>query len=456
VIKIGKRTPKIEPAHVTAGSDTPELARRLGVFDAVMIVMGGIVGSGIFVNPYVVARQVHTIPLILGAWIAGGLMALAGAFIYAELAALRPDLGGQYAYLREAYHPSIAFLYGWALLFVIQTGGMAGVAVTFAHYFREIVPTRYSDSAIAIAALAGLTLINCMGVRSGSTVQSVLMIMKIGAIAVLVAAGFLTTPSHAVVAAATSPHTNLLFAFAAAVTPVFFAYGGWQTASFMAGEMRDPKRDLSRAMLIGVFGVIIIYLAVNVVCLRVLGAAGLAATTAPAFTVMKHAVGARGALFMSITIGVSTLGFLSQGMLTAPRVYFAMAQDRLFFRWIAWVPKATRAPAAAILLQGVLASIIAFSGEYEQILNYVVSMDFIFFGLTGASLFIFRRRLVGPTKNHPHSTPGHPYTTIFFVAVCWLVVLGTYYNYPKNSFTGLGLLLLGIPVYLFWKRRQTH
>jgi APA family basic amino acid/polyamine antiporter len=456
LIRIENRIPKIDPAPVTAGPQTPELARRLGVFDAVMIVMGGIVGSGIFVNPYVVARQVHTIPLILGAWIAGGLMALAGAFIYAELAALRPDLGGQYAYLREAFHPSVAFLYGWALLFVIQTGGMAGVAVTFAHYFREIVPTRYSDSAIAIAALAGLTVINCLGVRSGSTVQSVLMILKIGAIAVLVAAGFLTAPAHAVAPAATAPHANLLFAFAAAVTPVFFAYGGWQTASFMAGEMRDPKRDLSRAMLIGVFGVIIIYLAVNVVCLRVLGAAGLAATTAPAFTVMQHAVGGRGALFMSITIGVSTLGFLSQGMLTAPRVYFAMAQDKLFFRWIAWVPKATRAPAAAILLQGALASIIAFSGEYEQILNYVVSMDFIFFGLTGASLFIFRRRLTGLGQTRSHSTPGHPYTTIFFVAVCWLVVLGTYYNYPKNSFTGLGLLLLGVPVYLFWKRRQAH
>lgn len=447
--------PKTEAARPQSASSTPELARRLGVFDAVMIVMGGIVGSGIFVNPYVVARQVHSIPLILGAWIAGGLMAIAGAFIYAELAALRPDLGGQYAYLREAFHPSVAFLYGWALLFVIQTGGMAGVAVTFAHYFREIVPTSYSDAAIAIAALAGLTIVNCLGVRSGSTVQSVLMILKIGAIAVLVAAGFLATPSHVVVTAPISKHANLLFAFAAAVTPVFFAYGGWQTASFMAGEMRDPKRDLSRAMLIGVFGVIIIYLAVNVVCLRVLGTSGLAATTAPAFTVMQHAVGERGALFMSVTIAVSTLGFLSQGMLTAPRVYFAMAQDKLFFRWIAWVPKATQAPAAAILMQGVLASIIAFSGEYEQILNYVVSMDFIFFGLTGASLFVFRKRM-GANHAHPHSTPGHPYTTIFFVGVCWLVVAGTYYNYPKNSFTGLALLLLGIPVYLFWKRRQTH
>ncbi|MGC2658508.1 MAG: amino acid permease [Bryobacteraceae bacterium] len=448
--------PKTEPALVATGSNASGLARRLGVFDAVMIVMGGIVGSGIFVNPYVVARQVHTAALILGAWIAGGLMALAGAFIYAELATLRPDLGGQYAYLREAYHPSVAFLYGWALLFVIQTGGMAGVAVTFAHYFREIVFTHYSDSAIAILALAGLTIVNCIGVRSGSAVQSVLMILKIGAIAVLVGAGFLATPSHPAIAAPISLHQNRLFAFAAAVTPVFFAYGGWQTASFMAGEMRDPKRDLSRAMLIGVVGVIAIYLAVNVVCLRVLGASGLAATTAPAFTVMQHAIGQRGALFMSVAIGVSTLGFLSQGMLTAPRVYFEMAQDGLFFRWIAWVPKATRAPAAAIVLQGVLASIIAFSGEYEQILNYVVSMDFVFFGLTGASLFIFRRRLTGPARSHAHSTPGHPYTTIFFVAVCWLVVLGTYYNYPKNSFTGLALLLLGVPVYLFWRRRQTN
>ncbi len=416
-----------------------------------MIVMGGIIGSGIFINPYVVARQVHTSVLILGAWVLGGLTALAGAFIYAELAMLRPNFGGQYAYLREAYHPAVAFLYGWALLLVMQTGGMAAVAVTFARYAKDIVHTRASDGLLAVLVLALLTVINCAGVRSGSAVQSTLMVMKIGAIAILLAAGFWAAPAvqHSVAPEAFTGGT--LLAFGAAVVPVLFAYGGWQTASFMTGEMRDPRRDLARALLLGVIGVTAIYLGVNVVCLRTLGPTGLAATTTPAYTLMQRAIGERGALFMAIAIAISTLGFLSQGMLTAPRVYFAMAQDGLFFRWIAWLPKATRVPVAAIALQGVLAAVIALSGRYEQILNYVVSIDFIFFGLTGASLFVFRRR-IGPAAEH--RTPGHPFTTIFFVAACWLVVLATFYHYPANSLSGLALLLLGIPVYFFWSRKR--
>jgi APA family basic amino acid/polyamine antiporter len=190
---------------------------------------------------------------------------------------------------------------------------------------------------------------------------------------------------------------------------------------------------------------------VNYVCLRVLGPRGLAATMTPAFTVMQSAIGARGATFMATAIAISTLGFLSQGMLTAPRVFFAMARDGLFFPQIAWVPKSTRVPVAAIALQGVMASIVALSGKYEQILNYVVSIDFIFFGLTGASLFVFRKRLAPATA---HRTPGHPFTTIFFVAACWLVVLATFYHFPENSFIGLGIVLLGIPAYWLFKRRQ--
>jgi basic amino acid/polyamine antiporter, APA family len=425
------------------------LARKLGLFDATMIVMGGIIGSGIFVNPYVVARQVHTYALILGAWVLGGVTALAGAFIYAELAVLRPNIGGQYAYLREAYHPAVAFLYGWALLFVMQTGGMAAVAVTFARYFREIVPTGASDALIAVLALALLTIVNCLGVRIGSSVQSALMVMKIGAIVLLVAIAF-RAPAIAHVANANAGDPSLI-AFGAAVIPVLFAYGGWQTASFMTGEMRDPRRDLSRALLLGVAGVTACYLAVNVVCLRTLGPDGLAATVTPAYTVMQRAMGERGALFISYAIAISTLGFLSQGMLTAPRVYFAMARDGLFFRSIAWISPRTRVPIPAIAMQGVLAAIIAISQRYEQILNYVVSIDFIFFGLTGASLFIFRRRATGM---HEHRTPGHPLTTVFFVSVCWLVVLATFYHSPRNSLLGLSLLLLGIPVYVFWSRRK--
>ncbi len=431
---------------------TEPLARKLGVFDATMLVMGGIIGSGIFVNPSVVAREVHTPFLILGAWVMGGLTALAGAFVYAELAVLRPNLGGQYTYLGEAFHPSVAFLYGWALLLVMQTGGMAAVAVTFARYAREIVHFGLPDGAVALLTLLILSAINCLGVRFGSTVQNVLMVLKISAIGGLLVAG-LRSPATVEANPAMAPYASfsLLVTFGAAVVPVLFAYGGWQTASFMTGEMKNPKRDLARAVLWGVIGVTVIYLSVNYVCLRALGPQGLAGTMTPAFTVMQRAIGSRGATFMATAIAVSTLGFLSQGMLTAPRVFFAMARDRLFFSQIAWVPKSTQVPVAAIALQGIMASVVALSGKYEQILNYVVSIDFIFFGLTGASLFVFRKRLPPAAA---HRTPGHPFTTLFFIAACWLVVLATFYHFPENSFTGLGILLLGIPAYWLFKRRQ--
>ncbi len=425
------------------------LARRLGVFDATMIVMGGIIGSGIFVNPYVVARQVHSGPLVLAAWVLGGFTALAGAFVYAELAVLRPNLGGQYTYLKDAFHPGVAFLYGWALLLVMQTGGMAAVAVTFARYFRQIANTGMPDGLMACLVLLVLSAINCLGVQYGSAVQNSLMVLKIGAIAVLIVIGF--RAPHAVNQHNVEPPFSI-GTFGAAMVPVLFAYGGWQTASFMTGEMRNPKRDLARALLFGVIAVTVVYLSVNVVCLRVLGISGLAETTTPAFSVMQEAIGPRGAQFMAVAIAVSTLGFLSQGMLTAPRVFFAMARDGLFFRAIAWLPKKTRVPVAAIMLQGVLASIVAVSGKYEQILNYVVSVDFIFFGLTGASLFIFRKRMPAASE---HRTPGHPFTTIFFVAACWLVVLATFYHFPGNSFTGLGILMLGVPVYYYWNRKRS-
>ena len=256
-----------------ARSDTATggLARRLGLFDATMIVMGGIVGSGIFINPYVVAQQVHTPLMILGAWAAGGVIALAGAFIYAELSALHPEVGGQYAYLREAYHPGVAFVYGWALLLVTQTGGMAAVAVTFAHYFVELTRVPLGDGMLAGLALGVLTVINCLGVKQGSAVQSTLMVLKVLAIAALVACGWLLVSRPPM-----QPHPvldrplslDLVTAMGAAMTPVLFAYGGWQTSCFIAGEVVEPHKNLPRGLIMGVIGVIALYLGVNWICVR--------------------------------------------------------------------------------------------------------------------------------------------------------------------------------------------
>jgi APA family basic amino acid/polyamine antiporter len=278
--------------------------------------------------------------------------------------------------------------------------------------------------------------------------------MKCGAIGTLVVAGWLWGGTAQVTPPLDGPASfGLIGAIGAAIVPVAFAYGGWQTASFVAGEMRDPRRDLSRGLFLGVAGVVALYLSVNVVCLKVLGPAGLAASPTPASAVMRAALGDTGARWIAIGIAISTLGFLSQGILTAPRVYYAMARDGLFFERVGRISPRTGAPVTAIVLQGIFATAIAVLGKYEQILNYEVSVDFISFALTAASLFVFRAREGDARMPGIYRTPGHPYTTGIFVAVCAAIVASTWAQSATNNLIGLAILLTGIPVYLWWRAR---
>ena len=436
----------------------PKLVRQIGLFDATMIVMGGIIGAGIFINPYVVAQRVHSPVLILLVWIAGGLIAILGAFIYAELGDRMPEVGGQYVYLCKAYHPAVGFLYGWVLLLVIQTGGMAAVTVTFARYFLELTGLPISERWVVVLTLGILTGINCLGVKPGTRVQSVLMVLKIAAIVCLIGAGlFLVKNPHPLLhPVADRPMSmDLITAIGAAMVPVLFSFGGWQTTNFIASEIKDPRRNLARALIVGVSGVITLYLLVNVICIRVLGVDALAQTNVPASAVMRMVSGEGGAKLIALGIAVSTVGFLSQSILTAPRVYFAMAEDGLFFRGVAYVTRRTRVPVVAIVLQSVWAVILAFGGTYEQILNYMIPIDFFFIGLSASCLFIFRRRerLQSP-QQAGFRVPGHPVTTIIFILACWLVVANTLYKYPRNSLIGVLILLVGLPVFAFWNRRR--
>lgn len=421
-----------------------------------MAVIGGIVGAGIFINPYLVAQRVHTSSLILAAWIAGGVIALLGGFIYAELAARLPVTGGQYAYLRDALHPAVAFLYGWVLLLVIQTGGMAAVAITFARYWLEVTHWKIPEPLIAAAALALLTGINCFGVRAGSRVQSALTLTAIAVIALLEVSSIAAGPSHI------SWHPlldrpasfNLLVAFGSAMTPVIFAYGGWQTSSFLAGEIRDAPKILPRAIVLGVLAVIAVYVSINFVYLRVLGASGLAISTKPASSVMLAVLGERGAAIIAAGISFSAFGFLGQSILTAPRVYFAMARDGVFFRSVARVHPRTHVPIVAIALQGLCAITIALTGTYAQVVNYVVAMDCIFFGLTAICLFLLRRRSSSDHGEITFRVPGHPWTTLLFVITQWTVVMSTFVHDPKRSFIGLAIAVAGLPAYLLWQRKN--
>jgi basic amino acid/polyamine antiporter, APA family len=459
----------IQPRAAASGQPesagpTSGLAARLGIFDATMVVMGGIVGSGIFINSYVVAKLVHTPAMILGAWVAGGLLAMVGAFIYAELANRMPKVGGQYAYIREAYDPLLGFLYGWVSILVIHAGGTAAVAVTFGKYFREFSHIAVPEKVAAVSVVVALTAVNCIGVRAGSGVQSFFMVLRILAIVMIVGCGawFLLRSSAA-------PHSawhplldrpasfDLLTVFGAALIPVIFAYGGWQTSNYIASEIREPRKNLPKALLLGVIGVIALYVSVNIVYVQALSPAGLAATTTPASAVMRAALGNFGATLIAVTIAISTLGFLSQAMLTYPRVAFAMAEDGVLPRAFARLGSRSRVPVVAIILQGTITSAAVLLGTFEQLLSYVVVMDWLFFGLTATCLFVFRRRQargeVLPSALPGFRVPGHPWTTGIFVLVAWLIVLNTIYKYPRNAGVAVCILLAGVPVYYLLRGR---
>jgi len=425
-----------------------------------MLVMGGIVGVGIFVNPAVVARGLHSPPLVLAAWAVGGLIALLGAFVYAELAARFPSTGGEYVYLRETYGPLTGFLFGWTTLLVVQAGGQAAVAIIFAKNLNLLAGGALSERAVVVAVLAGLAAINCVGVRSGNGAQSLLGALKVAAIIALVVAGLFFAPHPAFLrfqVPAASP-IGALKLFGAAMIPVVFSYGGWQTANYVSGEIKDPGRNLARALLVGVLGVIALYLLVNIACLRALGTEALGKTLTPASDVLRLVAGPTGAKLASAVIALSALAFMSQGMLTGPRVTFAMARDGLFFRQAASVGENSRVPVVAILFQAVWTGVLALSGSYEQILSYVIAMNFLFFGLSASCLFTLRwregRGVATPEgAGEGYRAHWHPWTTGLFILACVVIVGFSFWAYPINSLIGYAILLLGVPPYLFWRRQ---
>ncbi len=439
-----------------AAPRAPELrpARRLNGIDATLVVMGGIVGSGIFMTPSVVAERARTVPLILAAWCVGGVLALIGGCIFAEIASRRPSSGGLYGYLRDAFHPSIAFSYGWTALLASQSGGIAAAAITFASYLAPSLNVHRSELALAIAAIVLLSVLNCLGVREGASAQNVLMLLKGGAIVGLVVAGVLVAAPSAhdsVAAVAPSGSLRLVGAMAAALIPVLYAYDGWQTAPFIDRELRDPGRAMARGMLWGVGGVAVLYLLVAATGVHALGASGLAATSTPASAIMGRLLGPAGERFIALGIAISTLGFVSNSILTSARLYYAMAEDGLFFKQIARLHPKTRVPIVAIALQGVVAIGILLAGRYDQILNYVTSIDFVYLALAGAALFVFRRRSAMRAERG-FRVPAHPWSTAFFIAVSALVVIAACIEFPVDSGVGMALLAISFPVYFLWRR----
>ena len=425
--------------------------RALGPFDATMVVIGGIIGSGIFINPYLVARGLDSPALVLAAWATGGAVAIAGAFAYAELGRLMPRAGGQYVYLREAWHPVVGFLYGWALLLLIETGAMAAVAITFAQYALRLAGTTgASPQPIAVAAIVLLSIINYLGVKPGSRVLNVFVVLKVAALAVLILFAWFQPAAPGWLSEGRLDDTpSTALSFGAALIPILFAYGGWQVANYVAEEMREPERYLPRSLIIGTLTVVVIYVLVNIAYLRTLGLTGLAATTTPAAETAGRWLGANGERFVAAAIAISTFGFLNLAVLAPTRVYYAMAADGAFFPALAKLHPKYRTPGAAIIVQSTWAIALALTGEYGELLDTVVFADWIFFGLTVAGLFILRPRL---SQAAGYRTPGYPWLPACFVLVSAVVVFSTIREAPVRSAVGAALLLAGIPVFYWFTR----
>jgi basic amino acid/polyamine antiporter, APA family len=433
-----------------------QLTRRLGLTDVALIVVGGVIGSGIFRTPAIVAQRLPIAGSLLAAWIAGAVIALCGAFVLGELSARRPEGCGAYAYLRDAFHPLVGFAYGWTGLLASFTGAIAAAAVLFAGYFLALTGLHVAPALVAVVVLAALAIVNALGVREGNRLQAALTLLKMLALLALIAAGIFAHPAAGSQFATPVPSASWPSALAVAMIPILFSYNGAVVANFMTAEVKDVTRALPLGLFFGMLCVGLLYVLVNASCIRVLGIDGLAPTAVPASAVLRAWAGPFGGRLASLVVAVVTLGFISNRMLTVPRLYYAMAQDGLFFRPVAHIDPRTRVPVVAIGVQGAVAMLIALWGSYNQILNYIVSTIYAFNGLLALALFVLRARDRAAAHVPPGGfrVPGHPVTTGVYLVASWGVAIATCVAYPRDGLVGMAILVSAVPAYVLWKRRR--
>jgi basic amino acid/polyamine antiporter, APA family len=447
----------------------PALDRAIGPLAATLLVIGGIVGSGIFLTTGLMAAELPSPALILAAWAAGGLFALAGALTYAELAAMYPRAGGVYVYLSETFGPLPAFLYGWAMLLVALSGGVAAVAVGFSDYLSYFFPqlsharvlmtvpigsiawTLSAGQVVAVLSILFLGGVNYLGVRSGAGANALLTIAKM--------AGLVLLPIFALMSARVVPEwtpivpvtlPSPMAGFGLAMIAVLWAYDGFYFLTYSAGEVRDPARNLPRALSSGLITVLGLYLAVNIAYLVALPMHELAGTSRVAERAATALVGPSGATIVSLTVVTSTLGANAAAILGASRLLYAMAADGLFFRAAASVHPRYRSPHVAIVGLTIWASLLALTGTYQQLFTYVVFTSVLFSLLGGLTLF--RLRTTRPAAARPYRVWGYPVVPGLFVLGSAVMVANTLRERPFESLAGLGLLVAGLPVYAYWKR----
>ena len=433
-----------------------ELRRELGLLDTTMINVGTMIASAIFIVPATVAAQVPGSALMILVWIVGGVVSLLGALSIAELGAAYPEAGGQYAYLREAYGPVWGFLYGWANFSVINPASIAAIAVGFATYLGFFVKlTPLGIQAIAVASIAGLTVLNCLGVRLGATTQNVLTFLKMGALAALVITAFALPGGSATNFQPLWPPGTMdtwIGPFGVAMIGVLWAYDGWLETTYVGSEIKDPGRNLPRSIILSTVIVIGFYVLASVAYSYVLSPARMAGLQLVASDAAQVTMGAVGAGFVSAAILVSTLGANNGIILTAARIPYAMARGGLFFRSQGTVHPRFATPVTALATQGVISAVLALTGRYDQLFTYVVFAQFLFYALGCGA--VMRLRRVAPDIARPYRTWGYPVTPIVFIAFALWLVGNTIRQKPLDSAVGAGIIMVGLPGYWYWKRRR--
>jgi APA family basic amino acid/polyamine antiporter len=431
----------------------PQLLRALGLWETSAIVVGIMIGTAIFIVPAEITRSVGSPRAALAVWAVGGMLSLFGALSFAEMAAMMPQAGGQYVYLREAYGSLISFLCGWTFFLAAQTGGISVLAVGFAEYLGEFVPlSPWQAKAAAAASIALFTIINYRGVKEGGIVQSILTGLKVGAIVALAALGYVLVRGRpgGVSSLPAPAGSGFVASFGVAMVGALWAYEGWNACTFASGEVKRPERNLPLALILGTGGVLALYLALNLVYYHVLTLPEIAASTRVGADAAVRVLGRTGSYFVTLVIIISTLGSLNGSILAAPRVYYAMAKDGLFFRWCASVHPRFHTPHLALVLQGLFAILIVALGTYEQLFTYVIFAGWVFYALTGFAVVILRRKR--PDLPRPYRVFGYPLVPIVFVLTSAWFIVNTLFEKPVESGIGCLIVVSGVPVYWVWKR----
>ena len=449
----GALAPDSPPAHRTADLPARTLERTLGLRDLTLLTIGAVIGSGIFIVPAAVMRQTGGAvgPAML-VWLAAGILSLLGALTYGELGAAKPEAGGLYAYIRDAFGALPAFLYGWTTFFVISTGATATLAVAFSSYLGQIVTiSPLVAKVVSVLMILVITVINIRGTRQGASVQNWSTIAKVLGIVVMSAA--LLARGRGFSGAQVWPdvmNAGFFSAIGLAMLGVLWAYEGWQYVTFSAGETRDPQRTFPRAIVVGTSVLIGLYLLANLAYIAALGPQRMQVNDAVAAASVSALFGATAGGMIAVIILISMFSAANSLSLTAPRVFYAMARDGVFFRKLAEVHPRFRTPAFAIAASGAWTILLAVSGTFEQLLTYVVFAGWIFYGLGAMSIFVYRRR--EPNAARPYSVPGYPLTPALFVAASAGIVLNTMWTQPGRAFIGLAVVLVGAPAYFLWRR----